>query len=156
MNSLRFECTGRWPVHFFKRIAGPAAALMRVAAAPAHAAAAPQPVAAQKAAVPAQSVEDFYRGRNGYPLWLSPNAGFAAQQLIGLLSTSAVDGLYPDKYKVADLQQALDAARKGKKKDIDRAERALSDAYVAYVSDLMLDPNTGVTYVDAALRPKPP
>ena len=114
MIRLRYECTGRGPVHFFSKLAGAAAALMLMAAAPSGAAA-PQPVAAQKPSVPTQSVEDFYRGRNGYPLWLSPNAGFSAQQLIGLLSTSTLDGLYPDKYHVADLQQALDAARKVKK-----------------------------------------
>jgi len=156
VNRLRYECTGRRPVHFFQKVAAVAATLVLLAAAPASAVAAPQPVAAKNSAPLTQSIDDFYRGRNGYPLWLSPNAGFSAQQLIGLLSTSSLDGLYPDKYHVADLQQALDAARKGKKKDIDRAERALSDAYVAYVSDLMADPNTGVTYVDATLRPKPP
>jgi murein L,D-transpeptidase YcbB/YkuD len=111
----------------------------------------------QKAPVLTQSADDFYRGRNGYPLWLSPAAGDAAQQLIALLSSSSLDGLYPEKYHVAELQQMLAAARSGgKKKQIDQAERALSDAYVAYVSDLMRDPNTGVMYVDAALRPKPP
>ena len=130
--------------------------MMLIAAAPAGAAAPEQATTAQKPPVASQSVEDFYRGRNGYPLWLSPNAGPSAQQLIGLLSTATLDGLYPDKYRVAELQQALNAARKGKKKDVDRAERALSDAYVAYVSDLMRDPNTGVMYVDASLRPKPP
>ena len=156
MNRLRTECTGQWPVHFFQKIAGTAAALMLIAAAPASAAPAPQPTTAQKPPVLTQSVEDFYRARNGYPLWLSPTAGNAPQQLISLLSSSTLDGLYPDKYHVADLQRALDAARKGKKKQVDQAERALSDAFVAYVGDLMRDPNIGVMYVDAQLRPKPP
>jgi murein L,D-transpeptidase YcbB/YkuD len=153
---MRSECTGRWPVHFYLKLAGSAAALMLVAAAPASAAPAPRPTAAQKPPVFTQSVEDFYRGRNGYPLWLSSTAGNAAQQLISLLSSSTLDGLYPDKYHVADLQRALADARKGKKKQVDQAERALSDAYVAYVGDLMRDPNIGVMYVDAQLRPKPP
>ena len=153
---MRNECTGRWPVHFYLKLAASAAALMLVAAAPASAAPAPRPTAAQKPPVFTQSVEDFYRGRNGYPLWLSPTAGNAAQQLISLLSSSTLDGLHPDKYHVADLQRALDDVRKGKKKQVDRAERALSDAYVAYVGDLMRDPNIGVMYVDAQLRPKPP
>ena len=156
MNRLRDECTGRWPVHFFRKVAGTAAALMLISAAPASAAPAPQPTTAQKPPVLSQSVEDFYRGRNGYPLWLSPTAGNAPQQLISLLSSSSLDGLYPEKYHVADLQRALDAARKGKKKQVDQAERALSDAFVAYVGDLMRDPNIGVMYVDAQLRPKPP
>ena len=156
MICLRDECTGRWPVHFFQRLALAAGSLALLAAAPAGAAPAPRQPVVQKAPVLTQSADDFYRGRNGYPLWLAPNAGDAVQQLISLLSSSALDGLYPDKYHVAELQQALEAARKGKKKDVDRAERALSDAYIAYVGDLMRDPNTGVTYVDAGLRPKPP
>ena len=40
--------------------------------------------------------------------------------------------------------------------EVDRAEHDLSDAFVAYVDDLMRDPNIGVMYVDAQLRPKPP
>jgi murein L,D-transpeptidase YcbB/YkuD len=105
-----------------------------------------------------QSVADFYRARSDYPLWLSPRAGDAAQQLIGLLSSSTLDGLYPDKYHVDALRQAIDAARgpKAKKKQIDAAEQQLSDAFVAYVGDLMRDPNIGIIYVDPQLRPKPP
>ena len=91
-------------------------------------------------------------------MWLSPTARDAPQQLISLLSSANLDGLYPDKYHVAELQRALDAARalKAKKKDVDQAEQELSDAFVAYVGDLMRDPNIGTVYVDAGLRPKPP
>jgi murein L,D-transpeptidase YcbB/YkuD len=103
-------------------------------------------------------VEDFYRARAGYPLWLSPTAGDAPQQLIALLSSANLDGLYPDKYRVPALQQALDDARnpKAKKKQVDEAERELSEAFVAYVDDLVRDPNIGIIYVDAGLRPKQP
>src|SRR4051794_35201365 len=131
-----------------------------MAASPAAAAAAAQPVLQTPAS--GQSAADFYRARNNYPLWLSPAAGDAANQLIALLSSANLDGLYPDKYHVAALQQALDAARNpnGNKKrqaeDIARAEHELSDAFVAYVDDLMRDPNIGIVYVDPQLRPKPP
>src|SRR4051794_37990123 len=131
-----------------------------MAASPAAAAAAAQPVLQTPAS--GQSAADFYRARNNYPLWLSPAAGDAANQLIALLSSSNLDGLYPDKYHVAALQQSLAAARtpKGSRKkqaeDLDRAEHALSDAFVAYVDDLVHDPNIGIIYVDAGLRPKPP
>src|SRR5437899_7277325 len=145
--SLRDECTGRWPVHFFRTATGTAAALM-LAAAPSSAAAAA--AAAQMLQPPAigQSVADFYRARNDAPLWLSPTAGDAADQLISLLGSANIDGLYPDKYHVASLQQALEAARNGKRKQTDEAERALSDAFVTYVDDLMRDPNIGIIYVD--------
>jgi L,D-transpeptidase YcbB len=150
--SLRDKCTGRRPVHFFKKTAGAAAALMLAAAPiPAAAAAAPQ----QPSAL-GQSIADFYRARNGAPLWLSPAAGDAPEQLLALLGSSTIDGLYPDKYHVAALTQALEAARKGKKKQAEEAERELSDAFVTYVDDLMRDPNIGIIYVDPQLRPKPP
>jgi murein L,D-transpeptidase YcbB/YkuD len=122
----------------------------------AEAAATAAPAAAQQPPVLGQSIADFYRARAGYPLWLSPAAGDAADQLIALLSSANLDGLYPDKYHVAALQQALATARSGKKKDVEAAERELSDAFVTYVDDTTRDPNIGIVYVDPQLRPKPP
>ena len=121
----------------------------------ASAQAAPKPVAK---ALPAparsgQAVADFYKLRHDAPLWLAPGAGDSAQQLISLLSTASLDGLYPDKYHVAALQQALEQARSGKRKDVEQADMALSEAFVAYVSDLRRDPNIGIIYVDPDLRP---
>ncbi|MEA3057945.1 MAG: L,D-transpeptidase YcbB [Sphingomonadales bacterium] len=155
MTVLRNSCTGPAPVHFFQRLSGAALGVM-LAAAPlwlAPAAAAPAPVAANPAG---QGVDEFYRARNGAPLWFAPSSGDAADQLVALLSTASLDGLEPDKYHAAALQQAIAAARGGKRKDVDAADRALSDAFVAYVSDLRHDPNLGIMYVDAALRPAPP
>jgi L,D-transpeptidase YcbB len=155
--SLRNECTGRRPVHFFQKMTAAAAALMlAVVPAPASAAAAAAPAQAQRAVVATQSVDDFYRGRNNYPLWLAPNAGDAAQQLINLLSTASLDGLDPGKYHVAELQQAIAAAKTGKRKRVEEADRMLSQAFTAYVADLRQDPGVGITYVDAGLKPTPP
>jgi murein L,D-transpeptidase YcbB/YkuD len=154
VNSLRDECTGRRPVHFFGKLTlGLAAVALAAGAVPASAATPAPPVATS-----GQGIADFYRARSGYPLWLPPTAGDAPQQLISLLSSANLDGLYPDKYHVAELQRALDAARapKARKNDVDQAEQELSDAFVAYVDDLMRDPNIGTVYVDAGLRPKPP
>src|SRR3954452_15920029 len=65
---LRNKCTGRWPVHFFGKIAGAAAALIAAAApACASAEAARVPATAQSRTFAGQSVADFYRGRNDYP-----------------------------------------------------------------------------------------
>jgi len=155
--SLRFECTGHWPVHFFRK-ARVAAALL-LAAAPVSGLAAAVDAAVtrpQQPPVAGQGIADFYRLRNNAPLWLSPGAGDSAQQLISLLSSANLDGLYPDKYHVADLQKAIDAARDGKKKAVEKAEQELSDAFVSYVGDLVRDPNIGIIYVDPQLRPKPP
>jgi len=156
VTSLRDECTGRRPVHFFQtmRIAAAALALTGV---PATAfAATTAPAQAQQAGLAGQTVDDFYRGRNNYPLWLAPNAGDAAQQLVNLLSTANLDGLDPSKYHVPELQQALQAAKSGKRKYVEQADRMLSQAFTAYVADLRLDPGVGITYVDAPLRPTPP
>ena len=161
MNLKREECTGRWPVHFYLTRLTIAAALMMGAVAIPAAAANRAPAASTQPASSGQSIADFYRARNNYPLWLSPAAGDAPQQLIALLRTSNLDGLYPDKYHADALQAALDQARTetNRKKQAeanDRAEHALSDAFVAYIDDLVRDPNIGILYVDASLRPKPP
>jgi L,D-transpeptidase YcbB len=156
VKSLRNLCTGRRPVHFFHKSAAALAALA-IAAAPVTARAAePATAPAVQPAATGQTVADFYRLRNGYPLWLSPSAGDAAQQLLALLSSANIDGLDPARYHVEQLKQLVDAARGGKKKRLDQADRALSDAFTSYVADLRQDPGVGVTYVDADLKPKPP
>jgi murein L,D-transpeptidase YcbB/YkuD len=151
-------------VHFSKSNIGLAAALFAGAAL-----LAPMPAAAQSASsVPAataaaaapqstQSVADFYRARKGAPLWLSAEAGDAAPQLIALLSSAAIDGLNPQKYFTAQLTESLQKVRaKNKRKDIERADEALSEAFVAYVRDLRQDPGVGITWVDPQLKPTPP
>lgn len=156
MKSLRFECTGRRPVHFFLK-GGVALAALTIAAVPAAAVAEPAAAPAVQAAQPAgQTVADFYRLRNGYPLWLASNSGDSAQQLLTLLSSANLDGLDPSRYHVEELRQLVDAAKGGKKKRVDEADRELSAAFVSYVDDLRQDPGVGVTYVDADLKPKPP
>ncbi|MEA3059645.1 MAG: L,D-transpeptidase YcbB [Sphingomonadales bacterium] len=156
MNRLRFECTGRWPVHFFGKIALAAAAFVAAGISTcASAEALPASTAIQRP-LAGQGVADFYRGRADYPFWLSPTAGDAADQLLALLSSASLDRLDPEKYHVSALQQAVAAARTGKKKHVAEADRALSEAFVSYVADLRQDPGVGVSYVDAGLRPAPP
>jgi murein L,D-transpeptidase YcbB/YkuD len=143
-------------VHFFQKCGAAAAALL-LAGAPVPAVAATVAAAqTQPPPVAGQGVADFYRLRANASLWLSPRAAGAPQQLLTLLSSANLDGLYPDKYHVADLQKAVEEARTGKKKQVEKAERELSDAFVTYVDDLVRDPNIGIIYVDPQLRPKPP
>ena len=92
---LRNSCTGPAPVHFFVKAAGVAVLLAAAPLSSAHAAAAPAPTAQNPSG---QSVDDFYRARNGAPLWLAPSAGDAAEQLLTLLGTASLDRLEPDKY----------------------------------------------------------
>jgi murein L,D-transpeptidase YcbB/YkuD len=146
-------------VHFFRKTFPPLAALLLAAAgspalaAPGAAQGRPQ---VQGATAFSQTVDDFYRGRNNYPLWLSPSAGDAAEQLLKLLGSANLDGLEPQKYNVPALRQALDAARGGKRKRVEEADRLLSAAFVAYLADLRRDPGVGLTYVDPDLKPHPP
>jgi murein L,D-transpeptidase YcbB/YkuD len=157
VRQLRKQCTGDLPVHLYRKIGGVVAGLA-LGLAPlsvAHAASAPAP-AFRAPAMPSQTADDFYRSRNGAPLWLSATAGDSAQQLLALLSTSNIDGVPSDPAQVAALSQALERARSGKRKDVDVADRMLSDAFVRYVSALRRDPGLGIYYVDAALRPSPP
>ncbi|MFL6752159.1 MAG: L,D-transpeptidase family protein [Sphingomicrobium sp.] len=136
-----------------------AAGLILAAAplAPAQAAtAAAAPRAAAKPASAAQTIDDFYRARAGAPLWLSPSAGDSAQQLLAALSNARVDGLDPDRYQVSLLSDVVRKSWGGDRKALERADRQLSQAFVAYVQDLRRDPGIGVMYVDAAVRPTPP
>jgi murein L,D-transpeptidase YcbB/YkuD len=141
-------------VHFFRKLAIAAAALAAAGPSCAFAETAPAPAAVRSPA--GQGVADFYRGRSDYPFWLAANSGDAADQLITLLSTARLDGLDPAKYHVAELQQGVAEARTGKKKHVIEADRALSEAFVSYVTDLRQDPGVGINYVDASLRPAPP
>ena len=153
MKRLRNSCTGRWPVHIFRSI-GVAASLVLAAAPLSSAGAAPRAAAAKPTY--GLSVEDFYRARNGAPLWLAPAAGNAAQRLLLTIGNSRFDGLDPGKYRLDDIRRAMVEASKGKPKAIDRADRLLSEAFVAYVRDLRADPGIGILYVDADLRPVAP
>ena len=162
MEYLRNGCTGRRPVHSFYR-AGRAVAALLLAAAPLSLAV-PAPAAAatrvdQSKAVPSrpgQSVADFYKMRKDAPLWLAPAARDSAQQLVALLDSARDDGLDPQKYDLPEIRAALAAARDGKRQDLLRADKLLSEAFAAYVADLRQDPGLAITYVDPQLRPTPP
>jgi murein L,D-transpeptidase YcbB/YkuD len=151
-------------VHPYRRKRGLVAALIAGAGmmlVPAPAAAQSSAAAASSAAVArpqaGQSVEDFYKARKGAPLWVTPQAGDSAHQLIALLRNASVDGFNPAKYNVQELQELLARAEaKHKPRDIERADEALSEAFVAYVDDLRQDPGVGITWVDPQLRPTPP
>jgi murein L,D-transpeptidase YcbB/YkuD len=127
------------------------AAVAGIAALPLAATSAP--AAAASAAAASGEVAAFYQARGGVPLWFSPNAGNAAQQLIGLLSTAQVDRLNPKRYNVKGLTRALADARSGNPAAIQRADAMFSQALVAYASDQRHDPGIGILYVDCARKP---
>ena len=98
----------------------------------------------------------FYRARGGAPLWFSPRAGAAEQQLLSLLATAQADHLNPRRYNVKALTRAVADARSGSPGAVQRAEAMLSEAFVAYARDQKHDPGMGIIYVDPQLRPQPP
>ena len=157
MTNLRKGCTGQWPVHLFQSLA--MAAALGGAAASAHAAPPAKSAAAKPVIFPraGQSVDDFYAARSHAPLWLGAKSGDGAWQLIALLKSSWIDGLTPENYQPAQLEAKIAAARQtGKAKALQEADRALSEAFIAYARDLSRKLVSDVYFVDEDLRPKAP
>ncbi len=155
VKSMRNLCTGRWPVHSFGKLGGVAAGLILAVAplTPVYGKSGPAPAVQAKVG---QTVADFYRARNGAPLWFGPTAGNSAERLVAMLSTASLDGLDPDRYQTAALQSSLRSAWGGKRKAVEQADRQLSETFVAYVRDLRRDPGLGILYVDKDLGPIAP
>lgn len=105
-----------------------------------------------------QSIADFYAARDGKPLWLRDDgtAGVEAMLLLDYLRTADADGLDVSNYFSSRLTSAIRAARGGSPSQVRRAELMLSQAFVAYVSDLRSRPPAGIVWVDAELMPKAP
>lgn len=103
-----------------------------------------------------QSVADFYAARGDRPLWLDEQSGNAAQILFEYLGSAETDGLNPKAYKIAQLARALRSAWGGSPDHVRRADRMLSEAFVAYVRDLKRTPAVGIHWVDEELKPRAP
>ena len=153
MICLRNSCTGLRPVHFFQTLAGAVAGLC-LAATPASAA--PAAATAAQVAPTGLGIGDFYNSHHGAPLWFSSTAGNAPKALLDLLKNSKTDGLDPERYGTASLEKALSETADNKFKTIQRADAMFSQAFAAYVSDLRRQPDMGIIYVDAQLRPPVP
>lgn len=106
-----------------------------------------------------QSIADFYAARGGAPLWLRWDGSNGAELtiLLDYLRTAEADGLDPGRYRVELLSDALRrAAWGGSPESILEADHLLSEAFVAYLSDLKRKPPEGIHWVDSSLRPAPP
>lgn len=126
------------------------------AAVPAPAAGIPISAAAVAQPLGGQSVADFYAARDGRPLWLQDGSGAAGTAMLDLLRTADADGLDPSRYPVGQLSRALGSAWGGSPAQVRKADRMLSDAFVAYVRDLRKTPRVAIVWVDPALQPKAP
>jgi L,D-transpeptidase YcbB len=100
-------------------------------------------------------ISHFYQARAAKPLWFSPTAGDAPQQLLKLLSTSDIDGIDKKRFELGSLLLALREASTGDQRALQQAEYLLSEYFVTYVQELQRDPKVGVIYVDSELKPQP-
>ncbi len=103
-----------------------------------------------------QGIGDFYSARAQQLLWFT--AGRPGPQigaLFALIDSAGIDGLDSRRYRTKDLLKAVRSARTGDPRSVQRADRMLSEALVAFARDMRRPGNIGVTYVDRELRPGP-
>jgi murein L,D-transpeptidase YcbB/YkuD len=74
------------------------------------------------------------------PAWINHGGDRAAQQLIGLLQSSELDGLDPKRFSIKKLKRAVLAAEGGKLGAVDKANALLDEALVSYVTALRQAP----------------
>lgn len=154
MNCTRNVRTGpKRPVRIL--FSGGLAAIALAAAAPFSSPASAQGTVPIVAAA-ANGVTDFYKARDGRPLWF-PGNGRQADLLLQILGSAELDGLRPDRYRVEDLRRAVQSATEsGSARAMRRADKMLSQALVDYVRDIRSAPRSDTIYVDSALKPSPP
>ena len=119
----------------------------------------PAPAVAQQSELAAASgaVERFQVSRFDRLSWASPDGIAAAERLVMLLDSAPLDGIDPSQLKIRQAQKAL----RGLYSDgpsAERAEIALSDAFVGYVRALRgFDPRSaGWQINDPELAPRAP
>ena len=104
--------------------------------------------------IPGETIDNFYAARNGAPLWFGRDGDAAAAQvLFDLIRDSRADGLDPDSYAPRELDRALRAAWSSNPETIRRADRLLSEIFVAYARDMRRSPAIDIIWVDPELRP---
>ena len=104
--------------------------------------------------IPGETIDNFYAARNGEPLWFGRGSdGAAAEKLIELIRDSRADGLDPNSYAPRELGFALRAAWSSNPATIRRADRVLSEMFVAYARDMRRTPSIDMVWVDPELRP---
>ena len=116
----------------------------------------PQAVAAAPPGqyISGETIDNFYAARNGQPLWFGQdNDGGAAQKLFDLIRDARADGLDPDSYAPNELDRALRAAWSSNPETIRRADRLLSEMFVAYARDMRQTSAIDMIWVDPELRP---
>ena len=100
-----------------------------------------------------------YAAHRFRPLWLSPQGSLepAAQRLLELIESAAVDGVDPAALRLAEVTGAVEqTARDASPATRARADLALSRAFVDYVRAIRRAPAMAMTYEHRSLRPSVP
>ncbi len=104
--------------------------------------------------VAGETIDNFYAARNGKPLWFGRKTnGTAAQNLYDLIRDARADGLDPARYAPQEIEFALRAAWSSNPDVIRRADRILSEIFVAYARDTRRQPAIDMIWVDTELLP---
>ncbi len=77
-------------------------------------------------------------------------------RLIGLLESSALDGIDPNSFRIRELKRAVRAAQSGKLSAVDRANDLLDRALIAYATALRPGPTGDWIINDREAVPAPP
>lgn len=137
-------------------LTGAAAAALMGLCTPAFAASIPDSSEAMAQMSPAaeQAVDSFYASRGGIPLWLGGGADeVAADELIGILERSSLDGFQQGPEIAAQAQVLIARGQNGDSAALNSADRLLSMAWVSYVQNLERPP-AGVVYADNWVKPR--
>jgi L,D-transpeptidase YcbB len=89
------------------------------------------------------------------PQWIRAGDSQAALRLIGLLQSSALDGLNPKKFKVKELKRAVRSAESGNPAAIAKANSRLDQALLAYATALRQVPTRDWIINDREAIPSP-
>jgi murein L,D-transpeptidase YcbB/YkuD len=88
------------------------------------------------------------------PDWFAQGDTRAAEALIDLLETSALDGLNPSKFSTGHLTRAMRRAESGDVDNIRLANRKFNEAFARYVTGLRANAAEGWLLVDGQLAPR--
>jgi murein L,D-transpeptidase YcbB/YkuD len=99
----------------------------------------------------------FYAARGNRPLWVTRGAlRPGAERATALLAAAADHGFDPARFRAAEVQAALAAARTGEAAALARFELLLSRGFTAYVRDLRAPASNPMLQVEEGLAPAPP
>jgi L,D-transpeptidase YcbB len=99
--------------------------------------------------------EDFYAQRRNKLLWfVNGKPSVASAKLLTHIATSRADGLDPDDYDLDDVRTLIKQAQTGKTVPLARADVALSELFVRYVTDMREPEKVGMTFLDKSVKPR--